>query len=227
MDPQLRRDLAADALRGYVSGPNAVVAATELALERASGARSLILVEGISDQIAIETLAGRTGFDLSDDGVLVIPIGGAHAITRFLVEFGPQGRDLKLAGLCDRAEAAAFRQGLNEAGLGPVDDADDMARVGFHICTEDLEDELVRSLGRESVETLLESQGDLGSFRTMQRQPAWRDRAFEDQVRRFFGAGSRRKSRYARRMVEALDLDRVPRPLMSVVGSRNGGVEMV
>ena len=219
VDPELRRHLATDALRGYVSGPDAVVQATEIALERAFDARALILVEGISDQIAVETLARRLDRVLSDEGVVVLPIGGAHAITRFLGTFGPDGLDLQLAGLCDRAEADSYLRGLDAAGMGPVADLDAMARLGFHICTEDLEDELVRALGQGQVEALLESQGDLGSFRTLQRQPQWRDAEFDAQIRRFFGAGARRKSRYARRMVEALDLDNLPKPLVSVLAA--------
>ena len=55
--------------------------------------------------------------------------------------------------------------------------------------------------------------------------PEWRDRATEDQLRRFMGSGARRKIRYARLLVDALDLERVPRPLdgalsHAVTGSR-------
>jgi hypothetical protein len=35
----------------------------------------------------------------------------------------------------------------------------------------------------------------------------------EEQLRRFMGSGGRRKIRYARFLVEALDLTQVPRPL--------------
>jgi hypothetical protein len=38
-----------------------------------------------------------------------------------------------------------------------------------------------------------------------------------DQLRRFFGSGGRRKIRYARFLVEALELDRVPSPLDGVL----------
>jgi hypothetical protein len=47
--------------------------------------------------------------------------------------------------------------------------------------------------------------------------PAWRVRATEEQLRRFMGSGGRRKIRYARLLVEALDLERVPRPLDRVL----------
>ena len=47
--------------------------------------------------------------------------------------------------------------------------------------------------------------------------PAWRVRATEEQLRRFMGSGARRKIRYARLLVDALDLERVPRPLDRVL----------
>ena len=59
----------------------------------------------------------------------------------------------------------------------------------------------------------MEAHGDLGPFRTLQKQPGWRGRPVDQQLRRFMGSGGRRKTRYARYLVEAVDLDRVPRPL--------------
>jgi hypothetical protein len=49
-------------------------------------------------------------------------------------------------------------------------------------------------------------QGELGSFRTFQRQPAWQGRATKEQLRRFMGSGAGRKIRYARLLVDALHL---------------------
>ena len=63
--------------------------------------RAVVLVEGISDQCALETLAERRGRNLGAEGISVVPIGGAQSIGRFLNQFGPQGLDLRLAGLCD------------------------------------------------------------------------------------------------------------------------------
>ncbi|MBA3365855.1 MAG: ATP-dependent endonuclease, partial [Actinobacteria bacterium] len=62
-----------------------------------------------------------------------------------------------------------------------------------------------------------DAQGDLGSFRTLQKQPAWQGRPVEEQLRRFMGSGGRRKIRYARLLVDALELAQVPRPLDLVV----------
>ena len=176
-------------------------------------ARTVVLVEGISDQYALEALAARRGRNLEAERISVVPIGGAQSIGRFLKRFGPEGLDLRLAGLCDAAEEGEFRRGLERAGIGADLTRADMERLGFYVCVADLEDELIRSLGAAEVERVVDAQGDLGSFRTLQKQPAWRGRAVEEQLRRFMGSGARRKIRYARLLVDALELDRVPRPL--------------
>ncbi|HEY3051601.1 MAG TPA: ATP-dependent endonuclease [Gaiellaceae bacterium] len=173
--------------------------------------RAVVLVEGTSDLVAVEALAERRGRDLDAEGVSLVPIGGAQAIGRFLDLFVPQG--LKLAGLCDAAEEREFQRGLERAGLGSNLTRDDMEELGFYVCVEDLEDELIRALGAAAVEEVVEAQGDLGSFRTLQKQPAWEGRPIEEQLRRFMGSGGSRKIRYARLLVDALDLDKMPRPL--------------
>jgi hypothetical protein len=179
--------------------------------------RAVVLVEGVSDQRAVEALAERRGRDLAAEGIAVVPIGGAQAIGRFLAELGPQGRNLRLAGLYDAAEESDFRRGLERAGLGSGLDRVEMERLGFYACVADLEDELIRALGAAAVERVVEAQGELGSFRTLQKQPAWQGRATEEQLRRFMGSGGRRKIRYARLLVEALELRRMPRPLDQVL----------
>jgi hypothetical protein len=212
-----RRQLARDVLAGYVSGPEAATQATAVALARTADARAVILVEGISDQIALETLAVRRGRDLAAEGVAVLPMGGIHAITRYLKQFGPGGADVRLAGLCDAGEEEVLRRGLAAAGIGSPRSRAGAEHLGFHVCVEDLEDELIRAAGAGLVEELFAAQGDLDSFRRMRRQPAWRGRAEEAQMRRFLGAGYARKLRYARVLVDAVDLDRVPRPLDAVL----------
>jgi hypothetical protein len=178
--------------------------------------RAVVIVEGVSDQVALETLAERRGRNLVAEGVTVVPIGGAQRIGTFLEQFAAEGRGARLAGLCDAGEELDFRRGLERAGLGSDLTRADMEPLGFYVCDADLEDELIRSLGAASVEAVLEAQGHLGSFRTFQKQPAWRGRATEQQLRRFFGS-SAGKIRYARLLVGALDLDRVPRPLDRVL----------
>jgi hypothetical protein len=186
-------------------------------LERVDHPRAVVLVEGISDQRALEALAARHGRNLAAEGIAIVPIGGAQAIGSFLDLFGPKGFHVRLAGLCDAAEEDHFRRALERAGLGSNLTRADMERLGFFVCVADLEDELIRALGAAAVEQVVDSQGELGSFRTLQKQPAWQGRADEQQLRRFMGSGGSRKIRYARLLVEALDLTQVPRPLERVL----------
>jgi hypothetical protein len=193
--------------------------ATERALARLGGARAVVLVEGFSDQIAVETLAAAQGRDLAAERIAVVPIGGAQAVGRFLVRFGPRGgaNGPALAGLCDEGEEPVFRRALERCGLGASLTREDLERLGFYVCVTDLEDELIRALGAAGVEAVLDANGDLGAFRTFQKQPAWRGRSVDAQLRRFLGSADRRKLRYARLLVEALGPERAPRPLAGVL----------
>ena len=205
-----------------VTGPagtgNVALAAAVAAVRNApAGSCAVILVEGVSDQSAIEALAARGGRDLGREGVFVVPMGGATNIGSFLDLFGPRGLRARLAGLCDEGEEREFRRGLARAGLSPGPARDDLERLGFYVCAADLEDELIRSLGAASVERLIAGQGELAPFRTFCRQPAQRNRTREQQLRRFMGTRSGRKARYGRVLAEALDPARVPRPLDRVL----------
>jgi hypothetical protein len=175
---------------------------------------AVVLVEGVSDKVAVETLALRRGRDLAAEGISVKPIGGAHAISRFLDLYGPRGSNLSLAGLCDLGEERQVRRALERAGLGLELDRPDMERLGFWVCEADLEDELVRALGAPVVEEILAEHGRLRSFRTYQKQPAHRARDTEQQLHGFLNNW---KVRLAAPLVEALDLSHVPRPLDGVL----------
>jgi hypothetical protein len=161
--------------------------------------RAVVLVEGASDRVALETLAQRRGRDLAAEGVAVEAIGGAQAIRRALARHD----GAKLVGLVDAGEAAGFRRALKHV----------------FVCDPDLEAELIRALGADEVLQVLGTHRDLGPFRTLQKQPSWRARPVEEQLRRFMGSGGRRKIRYARHLVEALDLARVPAPLDGVLAA--------
>src|ERR1700687_6377358 len=109
----------------------------------------------------------------------IVPMGDSKNIQSFLDRFGPQGLNLRLAGLCDAAEEGDFQRGLARAGLGSNLTRSDMERLGFYVCVADLEDELIRSLGPAAVERVIDAQGEMEQFRTFQRQPQWRARTRE------------------------------------------------
>src|SRR5687767_13173942 len=171
-----RRELA---VPGYASGFDAPLRATADALERAQHARSIVLVEGVSDQIAVETLASLQARDLTKEGVAVVPIGGAQSVSKFLAHFGPAGVGLRVSGLCDAAEEQHFCRQLAKVGYAHPDTRSELERAGFFVCDRDLEDELIRAVGPDAIETILAEEADLASFRTLQKQAAWRDACFD------------------------------------------------
>ena len=179
-------------------------------VEPGTGVRAVVLVEGMSDRFAVEVLARRRGRDLGREGVQVVAMLGATNIGRFLDRYGPRGFGVRLAGLYDAAEEGHFRRGLERAGLGHGLTGAGLQALGFFGCRADLEDELIRALGTEAVERIIGAEGELGSFRILQRQPAQRGRSTQDQLRRFMGSRSGRKHRYARLLAGAVDLARVP-----------------
>ena len=164
----------------------------------------VLLVEGASDRRAVEALARRHGRDLHAEGVAVVPMGGYGNLPRLLGEYC----DLRLAGLYDVGEERHFLRALGCDGRG------DLERAGFYACVRDLEDELTRAVGPDGMLRVLTEQGELRAFRTYQKQPAHRDRPLEEQLHGFMW---NRKKRYAVLLVEALDLERVPRPLDRVL----------
>lgn len=204
MHPDERRRLAASALAGYPAGPGAGVVAEAAGMQRAVSAACVVLVEGVSDQIAVETLAAQRDRELADEGVVVVPMGGAQAIGRVLEHLGPRGLDRRVAGLCDAAEEPVFRAALVAAGLAPGEGRVGLERLGFFVCDRDLEEELIRAVEPDVIEELLAAQGDLIAFRTLQRQPAWTGRPFPDQFHRWLRAGAGRNLRYGRLLVEAI-----------------------
>jgi hypothetical protein len=171
---------------------------------------AVVLVEGPSDRVALETLALRRGRDLAAEGVRVLPVGGAQAMGRLVERYGPHGANVRVAGLCDAGEVDFLRRALRRAGVGLDLGREQMERLGFYVCDPDLEHEVVRALGPDAVEEVLAAHGKLGSFRTNQKQPAHRARSLDEQLCGFL---TNWKIALARPLVEALDLSRVPRPL--------------
>ena len=158
---------------------------------------AVVLVEGVTDRIALEAVAARLGRDLAGDGVEIVPIGGAQAIRRAFAEHEGE----HVVGLCDAPEERWFRRVLGAATF---------------VCVENLEDELIRALGADRVAEVVAAEGDLETFRNFQNQPAWRGRSTESQLLRWMHNGDRHH-RYPPLLVAALEPHEIPRPLAGVL----------
>jgi hypothetical protein len=180
-------------------------------------ANTVVLVEGWSDQTAIETLAHRVGLNLGAMAIVVLLIGGATNAHLFAVRFGIQGLRLRLAGLYDLPEQQHFLRAVCGGMQTRAPSQADAESLGFYACSEDLEDELIRALGPEAVEQVVAAEGEIGAFRRFQAQPAQRGRSVGAHLRRFIGTRAGRKIRYGALLATALDLGNIPSPLSQLL----------
>jgi hypothetical protein len=144
-------------------------------------------------------------------------MGGITNTRAFALRYGPRGLGVPLAGLYDAPEEAKLRRGLASAGIGAALELSGLARLGFYKCSVDLEEELIRALGADAVEAVIEAAGETRSLRLLAGMPAQRAWRREAVLRRFLGVRSGRKARYARLLVDALEPGRVPEPLDAVL----------
>lgn len=186
--------------------------------------RTVVLVEGESDRVAVTTLARRTGRDLAAEGVDVVAMGGATNVHRFLGRYADPSAGFRVAGLCDLGERRFFARAARRHGLSPwplaaeptgrrADEHAELSTYGFFVCERDLEDELIRCLGADRVVEVVADQGEAGALATFRQQPAQRTRPVEAQLHRFLGTHSGRKAQYAQALVEALPAGVSPPPL--------------
>ena len=120
---------------------------------------TIILVEGESDRVAVEILGARLGLVTPP----VLAIGGSKGARRTADEHAQE----RLLGLVDMAQRHDFERVLDTV----------------FICDPDLEAEFVRALGVRGVESVIEGQRELESFRRLQLQPAQRSQSPEQPAR--------------------------------------------
>jgi hypothetical protein len=115
------------------AGGSSAALAAAVAHARTAGpaATAVVLVEGMSDQSALATLAVRRGRDLAAEGVFIVPMGGVTNIGHFLAAFGPRGFGVRLAGLYDQGEEHEVRRSLARAGLPPAPDSAGLDSAGL------------------------------------------------------------------------------------------------
>jgi len=177
-----------------------------------SDIHTFVLVEGESDAAAVRALAGLFGHDLGSGSIRICPVGGVTNFPQALSELTRAHPGSSFCGLYDIAEERYVRRALGNAAL-PNAAHEPPESFGFFACVADLEDELIRALGAEAVQHVLEAQGELASFRRFQAMPHHRLTPVDHQLRRFLGTRATRKIRSARLLVEQLDVQRLPRPL--------------
>jgi len=192
-----------------------------------AAARTLVLLEGESDLAAVRALAKLVGCDLDTCRIQLRATHGVTNFSRALSEFLLANPGAGFCGLYDIAEERHVRRALAGAGEEPERLERSVVRE-LDACAADLEDELIAALGADSVERVIESQSELASLRRFQAMPQHRGRPVRQQLRRFLGTRATRKIRTAPRLVEALTVAQLPRPLAglaaALLAAASGGV---
>ncbi len=191
--------------------------------------RLVVLLEGRSDVAAVRALLQRRPAALASGQLDLVDMGGVTNVRRHLAdvvngsaapangaENGTPHPVKRVLGVCDAGEASFFARALRSLGH-PVTSVQEMAALGFHVCDQDLEDELIRALGAERVIDVLTDLELLDRFATFRRQPTWSGRPVTDQLRRFAGTTSGRKALVAGALAAAMAPDQVPPPLAALV----------
>jgi Overcoming lysogenization defect protein-like, TOPRIM domain len=105
----------------FISRPDvADVAGVRVDLAGVSQARKIVLVEGRSDQAALEVLARRRGLAVGRGALCIVAMGGATSIGHFVRLLGPRGLSIPLGGVCDAGQEDYVRGALARGGLSPA-----------------------------------------------------------------------------------------------------------
>ena len=172
---------------------------------------TLVLVEGESDAAAVRALLDRLGLDAISQHLQVSPAAGVTNFSKVLAAFARAHPGARLCGIYDSADEWHVRHALTAAAV-PLPAEESPESAGFFACVADLEDELIRALGPEVVEQVLEGHAELPSFRRFQAMPEHRQSHIHRQLHRFLGTPATRKIRCAKLLVERLDLAKLPFP---------------
>lgn len=188
----------------------------------AAGPRVAVFVEGGSDAVVVDALARARGIRFGTlatagpTGAALISMRGVTNARRELARLRTAHPSTLALGLADAPEERIVATALGEHGHQAADRAQ-LARAGFFVCVDDLEDELIRALGAATVLEALGELGELGRFATFQRQPEWRGRPIAEQLHRFAGSGAGRKLALAGRLATRLDASNTPQPLTQLL----------
>ena len=176
---------------------------------------TVVLFEGESDLLAFEAVARRLDAALEPESIALTDMGGITNLRRRLAELRSEVRPVRVVGLYDGAERRYVARVLADAGM--LSEGDELEPLGFFACERDLEEEVIAAAGPELVLHTLAARGELTRFHMFQAQPAQRTRSIEAQLHRFAGTAAGRKAKFARDIVDALPVERMPRPLVALL----------
>lgn len=176
-------------------------------------ARTVLLVEGPSDYLAVREAARVLGVDLDANGAAIVSLQGAGLLETYLRLLGPSGLDLELAGLCDLDAETDWQAKLASAGF-QINDRATMNSAGFYVCDADLEAELVAAHGDQSVLNIIHQDGEGPRFTALANDPRYQGLT-QTQLLEVFAR--KNKVRRSPRFMGALSPQAIPQPVRDLL----------
>jgi energy-coupling factor transporter ATP-binding protein EcfA2 len=160
-------------------------------LTEAFFASTAVLVEGVSDRLALRIAAETLGVDLDARGVSIVELNGAGLFATMLELLGMSGLGIRVIGLCD----ADHEQQWAGAVLGPGvynGDRSVLAQHEVYVFDPDIEGALVDALGEQRVEALIAADGEAQGLAAFRQQPSQQQYSPREQLVRFVKKGKAR-----------------------------------
>lgn len=177
-------------------------------------ARTVVIVEGPSDQILVERVAELRGMSLDRMGVAIFNLDGAELFRKAYEVYGPCGFDIPIVGMVDEDHRIAWA-----AAVGvPAAELEGSGR-GFAVCEPDLEAEYVAALGRDFVVAAIAASPLMGEASLLRSTGASSVETLSPQMIREYCGHKKRKVLAALAVGQALDTDSAAKltPIVSLL----------
>lgn len=183
------------------------------ALAEALFSRTVILVEGPGDRLALRVAAKALGLDLDAAAISVIELDGADLFGTMRTLLGPGGLGLRIIGLCDADREGRWADVVLGVGTYARDRAT-LTQHGVFVLDPDLEGVLVDALGESRVEAVIDADSAASALATFRQQPSQANYTSRQQLVRYVKKG---KARWPPLLMADCAADELPSPVVDLL----------
>ena len=180
-------------------------------LAEALFARTVVLVEGPGDRLALNCFAQTLGVDLDVLAASIVEMDGADLFGTLHTLLGPPGLAIRVLGLCDQDR----EQSWADVVLGTGNYTGDRAMLeqsGIYVLDPDIEGVLVAAHGDADAEQAIAQAGMASQLQAFRNQPAYAVLSAHDQLLTFV-RHKRQKTVLPPALASALTAPAIPGPI--------------
>jgi len=186
-------------------------------LAEAFFARTVIVVEGPGDRMALNCFAETLDVDLDARGASIVEMDGADLFETLRTLLGPPGLGIRILGLCDQDREQSWSEVLLGAG-NYTGDRSTLEQHGVYVLDPDIEGVLVATLGDAETEQAITDAGMASKLQKFRNQPANAGMPAHDQLLAFV-RHKRQKTVLPPILASNLAAEAVPGPIARLLRS--------